>query len=91
MNLKNQSYMTMASDLKGEIGYITSSNQQPKLQKVKAAIASIPVGTESLQKLNVLQCESVFHWNIAFSEFKWNLWNKKNLLYFWEKWMLHVI
>jgi len=51
----------MASDLKGEIGYITSSNQQPKLQKVKAAIASIPVGTESLQKLNALQCESVFH------------------------------
>ncbi|WAR06688.1 CIC-like protein, partial [Mya arenaria] len=49
MNLKNQSYVTMASDMKGDIGYITSPNLQPKPQKVKAAIASIPVGTESMQ------------------------------------------
>ena len=54
MNLKNQSYITMASEMKGEIGYITSSNLQPKPQKVKAAIANIPVGTESLQKFNTL-------------------------------------
>jgi hypothetical protein len=54
MNLKNQSYITMASEMKGEIGYITSQNLQPKPQKVKATIANIPVGTESLQKFNTL-------------------------------------
>lgn len=57
MNLKNQSYITMATDTKGEIGYITSSNLQPKPQKVKATIANIPVATESMQKYNTLQCE----------------------------------
>ncbi|KAL4229580.1 hypothetical protein ACF0H5_012618 [Mactra antiquata] len=57
MNLKNQSYVTMASDIKGEIGYITSSNLQPRPQKVKATIANIPIGTESLQKFNTLQAQ----------------------------------
>ncbi|KAK3597989.1 hypothetical protein CHS0354_042342 [Potamilus streckersoni] len=55
MNLKNQSYITMATDAKGDIGYITSSNLQPKPQKIKATIANIPVATESLQKFASIQ------------------------------------
>ena len=35
---------------KGEIGYISSPNFQTKPTKVKAAIAHVPVATESLQR-----------------------------------------
>ena len=58
--VKNQNFVTMASDMKGEIGYITSLNLQPRPQKVKATIANIPVATESLQKFSTLQCKSKY-------------------------------
>ncbi|KAH3692464.1 hypothetical protein DPMN_194305 [Dreissena polymorpha] len=45
----------MSSEMKGDIGFITSPSLQPKPQKVKATLASIPVGTESIQKFNSLQ------------------------------------
>ena len=37
----------LTTEAKGEIGYISGGNQ--KSHKIKAAIANIPVATESLQ------------------------------------------
>ncbi|KAL5020008.1 hypothetical protein ScPMuIL_002900 [Solemya velum] len=54
VNLKSHNYFTMTSDPKGDIGYITSTNQTCKPVKVKATIANIPVATESLQLTQAL-------------------------------------
>ncbi|XP_052258795.1 protein capicua homolog isoform X2 [Dreissena polymorpha] len=55
INRKSSAVVTMSSEMKGDIGFITSPSLQPKPQKVKATLASIPVGTESIQKFNSLQ------------------------------------
>ena len=53
MNLKSPNRITVtASNAKGEIGFVSNTNVQQKLTKVKATVANIPVGTESLQKLS---------------------------------------
>ena len=52
MNLKSPNRITVtASNAKGEIGFVSNTNVQQKLTKVKATVANIPVGTESMQKL----------------------------------------
>ena len=53
MNLKSPNRITVtASNAKGEIGFVSNTNVQQKLTKVKATVANIPVGTESMQKLS---------------------------------------
>ena len=54
MNLKSPNVITVhASNGKGEIGFVSNSNIQQKLTKVKATLATIPVGTDSMQKTSV--------------------------------------
>ena len=52
MNLRSPNFITMTTDAKGDIGYISNPNAPPKPVKVKATLATIPVGTESLQKVS---------------------------------------
>ena len=53
MNLKSPNRITVtASNAKGEIGFVSNTNVQQKLTKVKATVANIPVGTESMQKIS---------------------------------------
>ena len=60
MNLKSSNYIAYPSDGKGEIGYISSPNVSTKPTKVKATTASIPVGTESMQRISSTQGEGRF-------------------------------
>lgn len=47
--------ISVCTEARGEIGYISNSNVQPKLVRVKASVANIPVATESLQRMTATQ------------------------------------